>query len=84
MPNPFHPNTDIYRDPRINRNGAPTLQNRVRAWYDANPDGSISQCARELGITRNTARKWKPEPELEQSQSQGKSKVRRIWDILKE
>lgn len=47
--------------PHINRDGAPTQQARVEAWYEANPSGSVSKCARDLGISRPTARKWMPE-----------------------
>lgn len=46
---------------RINRDGAPTQQKQVEAWYEANPSGSVSKCARDLGISRPTARKWMPE-----------------------
>ena len=47
--------------PYINRNGAPTLQARVEAWFSENPGGNISQCAKALNISRPTARKWMPE-----------------------
>lgn len=47
--------------PHINRDGAPTQQKQVEAWYEANPGGSVSKCARDLGISRPTARKWMPE-----------------------
>lgn len=47
--------------PYINRDGAPTQQKQVEAWYEANPSGSVSKCARDLGISRPTARKWMPE-----------------------
>ena len=47
-------------DPRINRAGAPTQQARVQAWYQEHPGGSVSACARELGISRPTARRWMP------------------------
>lgn len=36
-------------------------QKQVEAWYEANPSGSVSKCARDLGISRPTARKWMPE-----------------------
>ena len=45
-------------DPRINRTGAPTQQARVQAWCQEHPGGSVSACARELGISRPTARRW--------------------------
>lgn len=48
-------------DERINRAGAPTQQKQVEAWFLANPGGSVSKCAKELGISRPTARKWMPE-----------------------
>ena len=54
-------------DPRINRTGAPTQQARVQAWYQEHPGGSVSACARELGISRPTARRWMP---TEQRQAQ--------------
>ena len=54
-------------DPRINRTGAPTQQARVQAWYQEHPGGSVSACARELGISRPTARRWMP---AEQRQAQ--------------
>lgn len=79
--------------PNINRNGAPTLQARVEAWYKENPTGNISQCAKALNISRPTARKWMPEQMKlqkladEQKHLQAKqppSKLKRIWNILKE
>lgn len=54
-------------DPRINRTGAPTQQARVQAWCQEHPGGSVSACARELGISRPTARRWMP---VEQRQAQ--------------
>lgn len=54
-------------DPRINRGGAPTQQTRVQEWYRQHPGGSVSACARELGISRPTARRWMP---AEQRQTQ--------------
>lgn len=79
--------------PNINRNGAPTQQRQVEAWYNANPGGSVSRCAKELGISRPTARKWMPEPirqerlkaaaeQLQAKQQPGK--LKRIWNIIKE
>lgn len=47
--------------PHINRDGAPTQQKQVEAWYAEHPGGSVSKCAKELGISRPTARKWMPE-----------------------
>lgn len=79
--------------PNINRNGAPTQQRQVEAWYIANPGGSVSKCAKELGISRPTARKWMPEPirqerlkiAAEQLQAkQPQSKLKRILNIIKE
>lgn len=54
-------------DPRINRGGAPTQQARVQEWYRQHPGGSVSACARELNISRPTARRWMP---AEQRQAQ--------------
>lgn len=82
-------------DPRINRAGAPTLQARVEGWFLAHPGGSVSRCAAELGISRPTARKWMPESmkmerlQAEQNRLQAKqspkpSKLKRIWEIIKE
>lgn len=48
-------------DPRINRNGAPTLQSKVETWFSENPGGSVSKCSRELNISRPTVIKWMPE-----------------------
>ena len=79
--------------PNINRNGAPTLQARVEAWYKENPTGNISQCAKALNISRPTARKWMPEQmklqrladEQKRLQAQQPpSKLKRIWNIIKE
>lgn len=79
-------------DPRINRNGAPTQQARVEQWFSEHPGGSVSACARELGITRKTAGKWMPESirqnrlqtEQKRIQSKRKGKLRRIINIIKE
>jgi hypothetical protein len=77
----------------INRNGAPTQQQQVEVWYKKNPSGSVSRCAKELGISRPTARKWMPEPirqerlkiAAEQLQAkQPQSKLTRILNIIKE
>ena len=79
--------------PNINRNGAPTQQKQVEAWYTEHPGGSVSKCARDLGISRPTARKWMPEPirqerlktAAEQLQTkQHPGKLKRIWNIIKE
>lgn len=79
--------------PHINRDGAPTQQARVEAWYAEHPGGSVSQCAKDLGISRPTARKWMPEPirqerlktAAEQLQAkQPQSKLKRILNIIKE
>lgn len=59
-------------DPRINRAGAPTQQARVQAWCQEHPGGSVSACARELGISRPTARRWMP-AEQRQAQKQPKA-----------
>lgn len=59
-------------DPRINRGGAPTQQARVQEWYRQHPGGSVSACARELNISRPTARRWMP-AEQRQAQKQPKA-----------
>lgn len=75
------------------RPGAPTQQKQVEAWYAEHPGGSVSKCARDLGISRPTARKWMPEPirqerlktaaeQLQTKQQPGK--LKRIWNIIKE
>lgn len=85
-------------DPRINRNGAPTLQARVEAWFSENPDGNVSKCARETGISRPTVIKWMPEQirqdrlqERKQAiaeqlppEPQKPSKPEQVLDIIKE
>jgi hypothetical protein len=79
--------------PHINRDGAPTQQARVEAWYKEHPGGSVSKCARDLGVSRPTARKWMPEElrqerlrtaaeQLQEKQQPGK--LKRIWNIIKE
>lgn len=79
--------------PHINRDGAPTQQARVEAWYKKHPGGSVSRCAKELNISRPTARKWMPEElrqkrlktAAEQLQAQQQpGKLKRIWNIIKE
>lgn len=79
--------------PNINRAGAPTQQRQVEVWYKEHPDGSVSRCAKELGISRPTARKWMPEKlrqerlkiAAEQLQTkQPPSKLKRILNIIKE
>lgn len=81
--------------PHINRNGAPTQQKQVEAWYKANPGGSVSKCARDLGVSRPTARKWMPEKmklerlQAEKDRLQEKlpsepSKSEQIAEILKQ
>lgn len=81
--------------PHINRDGAPTQQKQVEAWYKANPSGSVSKCARDLSISRPTARKWMPEKlkqerlQAEKNRLQEKlppepSKSEQIAEILKQ
>lgn len=81
--------------PNINRAGAPTQQQQVEAWYKKNPDGSVSRCAKELGVSRPTARKWMPEKlkqerlQAEKNRLQEKlppepSKSEQIAEILKQ
>ena len=47
-------------DTRINYAGGPTKGKQVKEWYKNHPGGSVSACARDLDISRPTARKWKP------------------------
>lgn len=81
--------------PYINRNGAPTLQKQVEAWFFNNPNGNISQCAKALNISRPTARKWMPEQmklqklaseqeRLQEKKKEHPGKLKRIWEIIKE
>lgn len=46
------------------------------------PGGSVSACARDLDISRPTARKWKPTEQAEPTKKRGK--LSRILNILKE
>lgn len=72
--------------PHINRNGAPTQQKQVEAWYAEHPGGSVSKCARDLGISRPTARKWMPESiKAERLKEQlPPTKQQQIVDVLKQ
>lgn len=77
-------------DPRINRGGAPTQQARVQEWYRQHPGGSVSACARELDISRPTARRWMPaeqrqtqQPKAAQTPRQ-RSTTEEIRDILQQ
>lgn len=68
--------------PYINRDGAPTQQKQVEAWYAEHPGGSVSKCARDLGISRPTARKWMPEEmKLERLQAE-KDRLHRLQEQL--
>lgn len=69
-------------DPRINYAGGPTKEKQVKEWYKNHPGGSVSACARELDISRPTARKWKPTEQAEPTKKPGK--LSRILNILKE
>lgn len=80
-------------DPRINRTGAPTQQARVQAWYQEHPGGSVSACARELGISRPTARRWmpaeqrqaqQPKAAIQAAQTRQRSTAEEIRDILQQ
>lgn len=81
-------------DPRINRGGAPTQQARVQEWYRQHPGGSVSACARELDISRPTARRWMPaeqrqtqQPEaarIPAAQTRQRSTTEEILDILQQ
>lgn len=66
---------------RINYAGGPTKEKQVKEWYKNHPGGSVSACARDLDISRPTARKWKPE-QAEPTKKPGK--LSRILNILKE
>ena len=70
--------------PNINRNGAPTLQARVEAWYKENPTGNISQCAKALNISRPTARKWMPEELKREKLPPEPTKQEQVLDVIKE
>ena len=84
----------IEGDPRINRAGAPTQQARVQAWCQEHPGGSVSACARELGISRPTARRWMPAEQRQTQQpkaaiqaaqtTQQRSTAEEILDILQQ
>lgn len=69
-------------DTRINYAGGPTKEKQVKEWYKSHPGGSVSACARELDISRPTARKWKPTEQAESTKKPGK--LSRILNILKE
>lgn len=80
-------------DPRINRAGAPTQQARVQEWYQQHPGGSVSACARELGVSRPTARRWmpaeqrqtqQPEAAIQAAQTRQRSTAEEIRDILQQ
>ena len=58
-----------------------TKEKQVKEWYKNHPGGSVSACARDLDISRPTARKWKPE-QAEPTKKPGK--LSRILNILKE
>lgn len=69
-------------DTRINYAGGPTKEKQVKEWYKNHPGGSVSACARDLDISRPTARKWKPTEQAEPTKK--RSKLSRILNILKE
>lgn len=82
-------------DPRINYAGGPTKEKQVKEWYKNHPGGSVSACARDLDISRPTARKWMPEKmklerlQAEKDRLQEKlppepSKSEQIAEILKQ
>ena len=62
-------------DPRINYAGGPTKEAEVKKWYKEHPGGSVSACARELDISRPTARKWKPTEQAEPTKKAGEPKI---------
>ena len=69
------------RDTRINYAGGPTKEKQVKEWYKNHPGGSVSACARDLDISRPTARKWKPTEQAEPTKKRGK--LSRILKYLK-
>lgn len=81
-------------DPRINRGGAPTQQARVQEWCKQHPGGSVSACARELNISRPTARRWMPAEQRQtqqpkaahvpETQTRQRSTTEEILDILQQ
>lgn len=71
-------------DPRINYAGGPTKEKQVKEWYKNHPGGSVSACARDLDISRPTARKWKPTEQEQKQTAKQSSKLHRILNILKE
>lgn len=71
-------------DPRINYAGGPTKEAEVKKWYKEHPGGSVSACARELDISRPTARKWKPTEQEQAEPTKKQNKLKRILNILKE
>lgn len=71
-------------DPRINYAGGPTKEAEVKKWYKEHPSSSVSACARELDISRPTARKWKPTEQEQAEPTKKQNKLKRILNILKE
>ena len=41
-----------------NKNGAPTKQQLVEIWQRDNPGGTMYRCQKDLGISKNTVKKW--------------------------
>lgn len=69
----------VQGDSRINKNGAPTKEQDILTWFKAHPAGTISECSRELHISKPTVRKWRP-----RTIQATIKKFCRIWSILKE
>lgn len=52
--------------------GRKSCKGKVQRWVRMNPNGSISECATSLGISRQTAKKWWPKAK---KQGEGEKKV---------
>ena len=50
---------DKYTDAR-RLAGRKSCKGKVQRWVRQNPNGSVSDCATSLGISRQTAKKWWP------------------------
>ena len=41
-----------------NKDGRPTVEQKVRAWQAAHPEGKKAECIRETGLSKPTVYKW--------------------------
>lgn len=41
-----------------NKNGRPIKKNLVKEWQRSHPDGTIKECMQQLGVARNTVKKY--------------------------